>query len=281
MIDTHCHLTFPDFAGQTRSVLDQAKRHGVNGCITISTTTADCLEALALAAQFPEIYCTSGIHPLHSHEGPHQWGNLLTVIRHPRCVAWGELGLDRHYSDPPLSTQHAVLQEHLDFITAARTVNGLPIAKPIVIHCREAFSDLIPILARSGIAPDRFVFHCFTGTPTDMKLLLDFGAYVSFTGVATYKNARDLRDAARLAPLDRIMVETDAPFLSPDPHRGIRPCAPWMTSATAKSLALTLNIAFEDLHDHLRANTARFFGLCETADGRITLSEHHTTGARP
>lgn len=271
MIDTHCHLTFPDFAGQTRAVLDEARRHGVSGCISISTTTTDCLDALALATTHPEVFCTSGIHPLHSHEGPHQWGNLLTVIRHERCVAWGELGLDRHYSDPPLSTQHAVLEEHLAFIRSSRGVDGAPIAKPIVIHCREAFADLIPILARSGIAPHRFVFHCFTGTVADMKLLLDFGAYVSFTGVATYKNAREVREAIRLVPLDRLMVETDAPFLSPDPHRNIRPCAPWMTSVTAKSIALTLNVAFEELHEHLKANTAEFFGLVESSDGRITL----------
>lgn len=270
MIDTHCHLTFPDFSGQTRAILDEARRHNVAGCITISTTTADCLDALALAAQFPEIYCSSGIHPLHSHEAPRRWGNLLTVIRHQRCVAWGELGLDRHYADPPLATQHAILEEHLQFIMSAKYADGRAIDKPVVIHCREAFADLVPILKQSGIAPHRFVFHCFTGTPADMKLLLDFGAYVSFTGVITYKNARDVRDAARLAPLDRIMVETDAPFLSPDPHRSMRPCSPWMTSVTAKALAITRDIAFEELHEQLKRNTAAFFGLHEQPDGSIS-----------
>lgn len=272
MIDTHCHLTFPDFAGKTRATLDEAKRHGVSACITNSTTTRDCIQALALAKSFPgEVFCTSGIHPLHSHEGPHEWGNLLTVIRDPKCVAWGELGLDRHYSDPAFDTQREVLDQHLAFIRSAVDAAGRPIIKPIVIHCREAFADLVPILSNSGIEPSQFVFHCFTGTPADMKRLLDFGAHVSFTGVITYKNAKDVREAARLVPLDRIMVETDAPFLSPDPHRSVRPCAPWMTSVTAKSLALALNIAFEELHDHLRANTARFFGLIEEADGRVHL----------
>ncbi|MBU6413073.1 MAG: TatD family hydrolase [Planctomycetes bacterium] len=272
MIDTHCHLTFPDFAGKTRATLDQARQHGVSACVSISTTTADCLEALALAKAFTgEIFCTSGIHPLHSHEGPHEWGNLLTVIRDERCVAWGELGLDRHYTEPDQRTQRAILDEHLALIKSATDLAGRSIVKPVVIHCREAFAELIPILRDSGIDPSRFVFHCFTGTPKDMALLLDFGAYVSFTGVITYKNARDIREAARLAPIGRILVETDAPFLSPDPHRSVRPCAPWMTSVSAKALAVALDMAFEELHDHLRANTARFFGLIESVDGKVTL----------
>lgn len=270
MIDTHCHLTFPDFEGKTRATLDEAARHGVNGCISISTTTSDCLDALALAKAFPDrVFCTSGIHPLHAHEGPHQWANLLTVIRDPHCVGWGELGLDCHYTEPTQAIQRQVLDEHLALIKSATDTSGQAINKPIVIHCREAFAELIPILRQSGIDPARFVFHCFTGIASDMRLLLDFGAYVSFTGVITYKNARDIREAARLVPLDRMMVETDSPFLSPDPHRSIRPCAPWMTSVTAKALAVALDIAFEELHEHLRANTERFFGLRECADGTI------------
>lgn len=263
MIDTHCHLTFPDFQsdrtpGGVKAVLDEAASHGVTGCITISTTTQDCLEALSIATRFPNVWCTSGIHPLHSHEGPHVWANLRRVIEHPRCVAWGELGLDNHYSEPARSIQDTVLAEQLAFIESCAREG---IRKPVVIHCREAFDDLIPILKRSSLDPTRMVFHCFTGSVADVKKVLDFGACISFTGVATYKNAPEVREAAKLVPLDRIMIETDAPFLSPEPKRGVRPCAPWMSSLVAKRLAEVREMSWEDFHAAINANTKRFFGI--------------------
>ena len=258
MIDTHCHLTFPDFAGRTAGVLELARIHDVTGCITISTTTRDCLDCLALAKAFPRIWCTSGIHPLHSDEEPHEWANLRRCIEEPKCVAWGELGLDNHYKTPLREIQHEVLAQHLAFIESALAEG---ISKPIVIHCREAFDDLIPILRRTKLDPTRFVFHCFTGTAGDCRKVLDFGACISFTGVSTYRNADEVRDAARLVPADRILVETDAPFLSPEPKRGARPCEPWMTSLTAKRLAETRNVDWESFHTQLNANTKRFFGI--------------------
>ncbi len=262
MIDTHCHLTFPDFAGRVREELDECARHGVTGAITISTTTRDCLDALAIAGSFENVWCTSGVHPLHAHEGPHEWENLRRVASSPRCVAWGELGLDNHYADPPRAVQRSVLDEQLRRIVGWR---GEGLDKPIVIHCREAFADLIPILRGSGLAGDRFVFHCFTGTPDDARAVLDFGAMISFTGVVTYRNAGGVREAARLVPLDRIMVETDAPFLSPEPRRGERPCRPWMTSLTARSLAHTRGEPGDAFHEAVNRNTARFFGVPEHA----------------
>lgn len=271
MIDTHCHLTFPDFQdgvppdrtpGGVPAVLAKAASHGVTGCITISTTTIDCLHALALAKQHPNVWCTAGVHPLHSDEGPHEWHNLRIVASDARCVAWGELGLDNHYPNPPRDVQRRVLAEQLAFIESCHRDGPV---KPVVIHCREAFADLIPILKRSSLDPSRFVFHCFTGTAQDMRLLLDFGAWVSFTGVITYKNAGALREAATLPPPDRIMVETDAPFLSPDPHRGVRPCQPWMVSVTARALAAARGhgdeAGWEAFHVTLIENTARFFGV--------------------
>ncbi len=263
MIDTHCHLTFRDFQepaypGGTGAVVARAAEKGVSGCITISTTTRDCLEALAIAESHPRVWCTSGIHPLHSHEGPHEWDNLLRVARHPRCVAWGELGLDNHYKTPTRDIQDRVLEDHLEFIaTHARA--GL--VKPVVIHCREAFDDLLPVLTRCGLSPQRFIFHCFTGSAADIRKVLDFGAMVSFTGVATYRSAKELKDAVRLVPLDRIMIETDAPFLSPEPHRGTRPCEPFMAWNTALSVAETRGEAFSAFHAAINDNTERFFGI--------------------
>jgi TatD DNase family protein len=263
MIDTHCHLTFPEFAGQVPAVLARAKQHGVHGAITISTSTANAPECLAIARDHANVWCTAGVHPLYSDDPgslPHVWDRLLEVARHPRCVAWGELGLDRHYSDPAFDVQRAVLDEQLDHLLRWKREG---VEKPVVIHCREAFDDLIPVLKRSGLDPTRMVFHCFTGGPREMRMVLDLGACASFTGVATYRNAADVRQAARLVPRDRIMVETDAPYLSPEPKRGVRPCEPWMVSITARSLASTRDDAWPEFNDALNRNTARFFGIPE------------------
>lgn len=258
MIDTHCHLTFPDFDGTIPETLDEARRAGVLGCITISTTTQNCLECLAIAERHSNVWCTSGVHPLYSDEGPHEWENLYKVAQSPRCVAWGELGLDNHYPEPARASQDRVLADQLAFIETAHSSRGINL--PIVIHCREAFADLLPILRRTRLDPTRFVFHCFTGTPDEARRVLDFGAMISFTGIATYKNAADVQAAAKLTPLDRIMVETDAPYLSPDPHRGQRPCKPWMASVTARKLAELKGVAWDDFHRIINDNTERFFG---------------------
>lgn len=264
MIDTHCHLTFPDFAGRTDRVLEEAAGAGVTGAITISTTTRDCLEALAIARAHDNVWCSSGVHPLYS-GGDHAWENLHAVASDPRCVAWGELGLDNHYPDPPADTQRRVLDEQLAFIQRVNHGGpggiGKPNGLPVVLHCREAFGDLIPILKRTSLPPERFVFHCFTGGPEDMRRLLDFGACVSFTGVLTYPNAADVRRAAAMAPADRVMVETDAPFLPPVPHRGRRPCVPAWVVHTARALAGARGVAFEQLHEQVNLNTERFYGV--------------------
>lgn len=274
MIDTHCHLTFPEYAGRLREVMASAAGAGVTGAITISTTTADCLDALALAEAHENVWCSAGVHPLYSDRGPHEWANLRRAASHPKCVAWGELGLDNHYGRPPRAVQDAVLEEQLAFIETCMsaadadgsTGHGVPgrrepIDKPVVVHCREAFGDLIPVLKRSKIRPERFVFHCFTGDAADMRMLLDFGAWASFTGVVTYKNAPEVREAALLPPLDRILVETDAPFLTPEPHRKIRTNEPRFCRVTAEFLAAHRGVAWEEFHSIINDNTRRFFGI--------------------
>jgi TatD DNase family protein len=277
VIDTHCHLTFPDFVGHTREVLSEAAAAGVTGAITISTTTHDCLDALAIAKQFDNVWCSSGVHPLYADAADeravgrnggqigHLWENLRTVASHPKCVAWGELGLDNHYPEPPRSLQRRVLDEQLAFIQRVNHDGDGGIGRagglPVVLHCREAFDDLIPVLKATSLKPERFVFHCFTGGPADMRKLLDFGACVSFTGVLTYPSAGEVREAAKLSPADRIMVETDAPFLPPVPHRGKRPCVPAWVAHTARALAEVRGVPFDDLHAQINRNTERFFGV--------------------
>ncbi|MBN8644461.1 MAG: TatD family hydrolase [Planctomycetes bacterium] len=258
MIDTHCHLTFPDYDGRIPDVLREAREVGVTGCITISTTTVDCFHALRIARSHDRVWCTAGVHPLYSDKAPHRWEALKEVGCDPRCLAWGELGLDNHYPNPPRETQRRVLEAQ---IAAIESLAEAGMVKPVVLHCREAFADLIPILRASRLNPQRMVFHCFTGTPDDMRMIVDFGAWASFTGVLTYKNAQAVRDAAKILPIDRVMVETDAPFLSPEPHRAKRPNTPAMVTLVAKALAQVHSLGYDDTHARLNDNTSRFFGI--------------------
>lgn len=263
MIDTHCHLTFPDFAGRTHEIMDRAAEAGVLGAITISTSASDCEAALMVAMSHDRIWCTSGVHPLYADPNerggePHDWDRIERCARHPKCVAWGELGLDNHHDKPSREIQRTVLADQIARIESCRNAG---VEKPIVIHCRKAVDDLLPILRASTIPGDQFVFHCFTEVPEHAKAVLDFGAMISFTGVATYKNAPEVVESARLVPQDRIMIETDAPYLSPVPVRGTRPCEPAYAAHTARFLAQARNEPWDEFHDAINRNTARFFGI--------------------
>lgn len=257
MIDTHCHLLYPGIAERLDAVLDSARAAGVGGFITIATTTADSLKGADIAERHSDVWCTAGVHPLHSHE-PQHWPDMRAAGMHPRCVAWGELGLDNHWREPDGATQRRVLEEQL---THSRAWRREGLNKPIVIHCRRAVGDLLPVLRATGLAPERFVFHCFTEGPDDARAVLDFGAWVSFTGVVTFSNAREVQAAARLVPDDRIMCETDAPFLTPEPVRSERPCVPAHVLHTARFLARLRGTPWPDFEALTDANATRFFGL--------------------
>ena len=259
MIDTHCHLTFPEYAGRVGSVLADARAAGVLGAITISTTTADAVRTVALARQHANLWASAGVHPLYS-DRPADWAEMRSAGLDPKCVAWGELGLDRHHQTPPLSVQRPLLEEQLVHIARWRHEDPR-LDKPVVIHCREAFDDLIPVLAASGLPADRFVFHCFTAGEREMRMLLDFGASVSFTGVVTYRNARETHEAARLAPPERVMVETDAPFLTPEPHRTVRPNEPRFVVHVADALAELWKQPQEYVRELMFDNARDFFRL--------------------
>lgn len=259
MIDTHCHLTFPEYEGRVDSVLASARGAGVFGAITISTTTSDAERALDLARTHRDLWCSAGVHPLYA-DKPADWDAMRRVGLDPKCVAWGELGLDQHYQDPPQPLQRAVLETQLGHLCDWRRQDPR-LDKPVVIHCREAFDDLIPVLRATGIPADRFVFHCFTAGPREMRLLLDFGACVSFTGVVTFRNARETHEAARIAPPDRVMVETDAPFLTPEPHRTVRPNEPRFVGHVADALADLWGRPRGEVWRQLGSNAERFFQL--------------------
>lgn len=258
MFDTHCHLVFPDYAGRIDDVLARAADRGVCGAITISTSSHDAEAGMLLAETYPNVWFTVGVHPLYSDQTPHDWALIKRLAQHEKCVAWGELGLDNHHAKPPRDTQDLVLAHELAFIESCHSEG---IVHPVVLHCRKAFDDLIPILRATSLDPSRFVFHCFTGGPDDVRKALDLGAMISFTGVVTYRNAREVAEAAKLVPDDRIMVETDAPFLTPEPHRGTWPCEPAHVCDTATFLARLRGVSLGQLSDLTDRNAERFFGI--------------------
>lgn len=257
VIDTHCHLSFSVFDGRIAEEIAVMRAAGVDGAITIGTTSKESRRAQAIAEAHVEIHHSAGVHPLYSHE-PVDWGELHDAAAGAKCVAWGELGLDRHHPTPPFALQREVLEEQLDRI-ARWSLAGL--AHPLVIHCRDAFDDLLPILERTDLPHDRMVFHCFSGTPAEAERVLEFGASISFTGIVTYANAPLVAEAAKLVPRDRLMIETDSPFLSPEPLRRQFPNRPAHVVHVAAALARIRGEAIETLVPQLDANARRFFGL--------------------
>ena len=255
MIDTHCHLTNPQLFSRVNEVIDDAFQVGVKVMITVATDGEDATTAMKLAGRDDRIYFSSGIHPLHA-DGEWNWELVQDAARDQRCVAWGELGLDRHHSEPPFHLQMKLLEEHLALIERADGDT-----RPIIVHCRKAVDDLLPIFEASSISGNRFVFHCFTETEDDARKILDFGSMISFTGVVTYNNATEVAAAARIVPLDRMMVETDAPYLSPEPVRKTRPNEPKHiihTSACLASIRGVDPVAFEQQLDE---NAISFFNI--------------------
>ncbi len=256
MIDTHCHLTNAQLSHRIDEVLENAKAAGVHTCITVSTDGDDAIFAREVASNFNSVYFSSGIHPLHA-DGEWKWKEVVAASKDPKCLAWGELGLDRHYFEPVFELQKQLLEEQLALIEQEDGGVG----KPIIVHCRKAVDDLLPIFRASSLSSDRFVFHCFTEGKEEAKQVLDFGAMISFTGVVTYKNASEVAAAAQLVPLERMMVETDAPYLSPEPVRKIRPNEPQFVTHTASFLAELFGISLSEFERQTDQNATTFFNI--------------------
>ncbi len=257
MIDTHCHLTYPGLIERVEAVLEDAAAAGVDRMITIGTSPADAQLGISLAEQFGNVYATAGVHPGHSdevHDIEAMKRELREQIEHPRVVALGEMGLDWHYSDPPRDTQMQVFAAQLELMSEAPNLRG-------VIHNRKATADTLALLSEQGVAGPRLVFHCFTGTPEEVELILATGAMVSFTGIVTFASAAAVAEASDLVPLDRLMIETDSPYLTPAPFRKIKTNEPKYVAQVAKFLAERRGMtpqAFTEAVDH---NAQRFFDL--------------------
>lgn len=252
LIDSHCHLDFPDFAEQLDDVVVRARDRGVQRIITICTRVEKFGQVLAVAEKFDDVFCSVGTHPHNADEELHiTTDRLVELSAHPKVVAIGEAGLDYHYDK---SAREAQKQSFIAHIAAAR-ITGLP----LVIHARAADADMIDILKKeTEIGSFPAVLHCFSSGAGLAKIGVELGLYVSFSGIATFKNAQDIRDVARDVPYDRILVETDAPYLAPVPHRG-RTNEPSYVADTAASLAETLHLDVSELIAQTGANAFQLF----------------------
>lgn len=252
-IDSHCHLTFDDLADQVADVLERAAASGVTDCVSIGTDLADAACVLELSNRFSNVHAVAGIHPHEAEKTPSDWAAALFEIASRRDVyAVGEMGLDYHYDFADRSVQKRVFEAQLEL--AAR------VDKAIVIHCREAHDDAMAILKQAS--PKKpVVFHCFTGTLAEAEEIIDAGYWISLTGVVTFKKSDELREVARRIPADRLMVETDSPYLSPEPVRSKRPNEPAHVRYTAQRIAEVRGEAIEAFAARVRENTIRFYGL--------------------
>ncbi|MEP9377683.1 TatD family hydrolase [Aquabacter sp. CN5-332] len=240
LVDSHCHLDFPDFSSELDAVVDRARQAGVSHLVTISTRVRRFDEIKAIAERFDNVFCSVGTHPHQAAEEPDVTAaDLVALSAHPKVVAIGEVGLDYHYDNSPRDAQEHGFRTHI----AASRQTGLP----LIIHAREADDDVAAILEEEcakGAFP--FVLHCFTGGADLANRAVALGGYVSFSGVITFKNSASLREIAASLPKDRILVETDAPFLAPVPHRGKRN-EPSFVRETAKVLAGARGVSLDDI----------------------------------
>lgn len=255
LIDSHAHLTYPELGGQISALLDRCAVAGVESVITVGTDRADAEAALALSAQYPgRIRAAVGFHPHHADKvDADELAAMGQLWRDARVVALGEMGLDYHYDFASREGQHRVFRAQLEL---ARSMD-----KAIVIHCREALDDVAPILLEQGFEGGRVVFHCFTGTAEEAERIARHGWRISFTGIVTYPKSTALQAIARTYLAEKLMVETDSPYLSPVPVRGKQPNEPAHVAHTARFLAELRGVSYEALVDQTRRNTVEFFGL--------------------
>jgi TatD DNase family protein len=254
MIDTHCHLTFEPLDRDVTAVVRRSLEVGVTGWITVGTSLADSAKAIELAQQYENMYATIGIHPHDAKEADETALEQLKELgRTGKVVAVGETGLDFHYNFSKQPDQKRVFARHLEI--------AKELGLPAIIHSRDAFDETLGILDEHGQGLKGVVFHCFSGTTEQAGLLLERGCHLSFTGVVTFKNAQTTREAAKVVPLDRLMIETDCPYMSPEPVRHIKPNEPALMVHTARFIAELKGIPLEELASATTETAKRFFNL--------------------
>jgi TatD DNase family protein len=258
LIDTHCHLNYEYEGGRgPAELVQEAKANGVEMLITIATEHANFETVQKISEQFPNVFHTIGVHP---HEASLVNAEVLKFMRpfldHPKCVAVGEIGLDYYYEHSDRAKQQEECWSQMELAMDAK--------KPLVIHSRDGEEDLLPMLARfskenkSGQSPG--VIHCFSGSEKFALDCIDLGYYISLSGIFTFKNSESLRQMVKGFPLNRLLVETDSPFLAPVPMRG-KKCEPFMVKHTALKLAEVLGMPFDELATLTTANAKACFQL--------------------
>jgi len=252
LIDSHCHLTYEGLAENADAVVARAASAGVGRMITIGTHLEDHPRALALARRFPGVFVALGVHPHHAAETEEGYEGFMEnqLKTEKKAVAVGECGLDYHYDYSPRLLQRGVWINHLEMARRLKL--------PVILHVREAHKDALAVM--DEFRDLKCVVHCFTGTPDECAKWLELGAYIGITGIVTYKNADEVRQDAKLVPTDRLLLETDAPYLSPEPVRSTKPCEPAMVQHLAKFVATLRGTTELDLARQTTENAARLFG---------------------
>jgi len=261
LVDSHCHLDFPDFADDLDAIVKRAETAGVGRIVTISTRVRKLDGLLKITDRFPNVYCSVGTHP---HNADEEDGitadELIALTKHPKVVALGEAGLDNHYTDGSPAAQERGFRAHI----AAARATGLP----LVIHTREADQRCGEILDEEiAKGPFKAVLHCYTGGRELAMKAIGLGLSISFTGILTFKNSQSIRDIAAELPADRIMVETDAPYLAPGKFRGKRN-EPSFVTETARVLAETRGMSVDEIAQQTTENFFRLFDKVPRPDAK-------------
>ena len=252
-IDTHAHLADKSLANQLDGVLTRALQASVTKVICVAVDAETCAKAIAIAESKDAVWASVGIHPNYAHqESPTDWDRIVEMTDHPRVCALGETGLDRHWDDCPFDIQQANFERHWRL---SRETN-----LPLIIHMRDCEAEMLEALEQQAKnVPLRGVMHSFSGTTETARRCLEFGLFVSFAGMLTYKKSEELRKTAKTIPLGRILVETDCPYLTPEPNRSRRPNEPSFVVHTAKCLAETIGISVKELAEITTDNAKRLF----------------------
>lgn len=258
LIDSHCHLNYPGLIEDQAAVLARARAAGVTGMLGISTKKREWHDVVAIAEREPDVWATVGIHP-HEADGHVEVDTaaLVDAASHPRVIGIGETGLDYYYDHSDRAQQQRSFRSHI----AAARETGLP----LIVHTRDAEADTAAIMREEmGKGAYPAVIHCFTASRDFAGIALELGFYISLSGIVTFKSAKDLQETARIIPEDRLLIETDAPFLAPVPVRG-RTCEPAFVSHTARFVAELRGIGDEELRELTTANFFNLFGKARPA----------------
>jgi len=254
LIDSHCHLGFDELAGDIEAVIRRSIAAGVTGWLNVGTDIEQDQKVIELASRFENMYAAVGIHPHYAKDVTYEAINRLKKLsQHKKVVAIGETGLDFHYDFSQPAEQKKLFIEHLKIASQLNL--------PVIVHCRQAFDETMETLDTFSAGAEKIVFHCFSGTAEQAQLVLEKGFFISFTGVVTFKNAESTRQAAKVVPPARLMLETDCPYMSPEPVRSQKINEPALMVHTAESLARLKGLETAAFTKRVTETTRNFFNI--------------------